>query len=138
MVYYVDSSSLVKLIRTEDHSAALRVFLADAELVSSQLVLAEVPRAVRRFTVGWRRSEVDALLARTDLVLAACALRPVDRELLGSAGALPQPALRSLDAVHVAAALRLAPLDGFVTYDERQAAAARLHGLSTFRPEDRL
>ncbi len=136
MVYYVDSSALVKLIRTEDHSGALRRFLADAELVSCHLVLVEIPRAVRRLAAGWRQAQVEALLARADTLLGACALRPLDRELLGGAGALARPELRSLDAVHVAAALRLAPLDGFVTYDERQAAAARLHGLSTSRPED--
>jgi hypothetical protein len=39
-----------------------------------------------------------------------------------------------LDAIHVAAAIDLAPLDGFVTYDERQAAAARLAGLRTVSP----
>ena len=44
------------------------------------------------------------------------------------------PALRALDAIHIASAADLAPLDGFVTYDERQAAAARLAGMRTFAP----
>lgn len=51
-----------------------------------------------------------------------------------AAGALAEPALRTLDAVHVAAAVDLSPLDAFVSYDERQAAAARLAGLRTVRP----
>lgn len=51
-----------------------------------------------------------------------------------AAGALAEPALRALDAIHVAAAIDLAPIDGFVTYDERQAAAARLAGLRTISP----
>ena len=45
---YLDSSALVKLVREEPESAALRGFLADADLVSSELVLTEVPRAIRR------------------------------------------------------------------------------------------
>jgi hypothetical protein len=34
----------------------------------------------------------------------------------------------------VAAALGVTPVDGFLSYDERQAAAARLAGLRTFAP----
>jgi len=49
-------------------------------------------------------------------------------------GAFAEPALRALDAIHIASATDLSPLDGFVTYDERQAAAARLAGLRTLSP----
>ena len=43
--------------------------------------------------------------------------------------------LRSLDAVHVAAALDLGDdLDGIVTYDDRLAEAARLHGVQVISP----
>jgi len=52
---------------------------------------------------------------------------------LGS-GAFAEPRLRALDAIHLAAAIDSTPLDGFVTYDERQAAAARLAGLRTVAP----
>jgi predicted nucleic acid-binding protein len=61
-------------------------------------------------------------------------LLPLDRALLIAAGALAEPALRALDAIHVAAAVDLSPLDAFLTYDERQAAAARLAGLRTVGP----
>ena len=67
-------------------------------------------------------------------MLDAVALLPLDRALLLAAGALAEPALRALDAIHVAAAIDAAPLDGFVSYDERQAAAARLAGLRTVSP----
>jgi hypothetical protein len=43
-----------------------------------------------------------------------------------------QPA--RLDAIHVAAAVDLSPLDAFVSYDERQSAAAWLAGLRTVQP----
>ena len=45
------------------------------------------------------------------------------------------PALRALDAIHVAAAVDLSPIDAFVSYDERQSAAARLAGLRTAAPK---
>lgn len=42
--------------------------------------------------------------------------------------------MRALDAIHVTTAADLHPIDAFVTYDERQAAAARLAGLRTVAP----
>jgi hypothetical protein len=54
--------------------------------------------------------------------------------VLLAAGALAEPALRALDGIHIASATDLLPLDGFVTYDERQAAGARLAGLRTVSP----
>ena len=59
---------------------------------------------------------------------------PLDRSLLVVAGALQEPALRALDAIHVAAAADVSPIDAFLSYDERQAAAARLAGLRTVAP----
>jgi hypothetical protein len=39
---------LVKLVRREAETAALGTFLASADIVASELVLTEVPRAVHR------------------------------------------------------------------------------------------
>jgi predicted nucleic acid-binding protein len=74
------------------------------------------------------------LIERAERVLASLALLPVDRLTLVAAGAIEEPGLRALDAVHVASALDAGRLDAFVTYDERQAAAARLVGLRTIAP----
>ena len=133
-LFYADASALVKLVRDEPESHALRTFLADADLVSCELVLTEIPRAIRRAAAHDPRSDLDPLMDRAGEVLDALGLRPLDRVLLLAAGALSEPALRALDAIHVAAAIDMAPLDGFVTYDERQAAAARLAGLRTMSP----
>jgi uncharacterized protein len=133
-VFYADSSALVKLVRDEPESNALRVFLADADLVSSELILTEIPRAVRRAAGDDPALPLDLLLERAGAVLEAVALRPLDRAVLAAAGALAEPALRALDAIHVASAIDLHPVDTFVTYDERQAAAARLAGLRTMAP----
>lgn len=133
-LFYLDASALVKLLRDEPESGSLRTFLAGADLLSSELVLTEIPRAVRRAAAHDPRLPLDLLLDRCGGLLDALALAPLDRGLLAAAGALAEPALRALDAIHVAAAVDLLPLDGFVTYDERQGAAARLAGLRTIAP----
>jgi predicted nucleic acid-binding protein len=123
-LFYIDASALVKLVRDEPESPALRSFLADADLVSCEICLTEVPRAIRR----------ELLLQRAGELFDSLGLLAVERELLLAAGALDEPALRSLDAIHLVAAIALSPLDGFVSYDERQGAAARLAGLRTLAP----
>ena len=133
-LFYTDSSALVKLVRDEPESAALRAFVDDAELISCELVLTEVPRAIRRAAARDTRLPVDLLLDRAGETLDAIALLPLDRSLLVDAGALQEPALRALDAIHVAAAADVSPIDAFLSYDERQAAAARLAGLRTVAP----
>ena len=133
-LFYADSSALVKLVRGEAESPALRAYLAEADLVTSELAVTEMSRAVRRAAAGGPRSTLDLLLERVGELLDAVAMRPLDRALLLGAGALAEPALRTLDAIHVAAAIHLSPIEAFVTYDERQAAVARLAGLRTIAP----
>ena len=133
-LFYIDASALVKLVRDEPESPALRSYLAEADLVTCELVLTEVPRAIRRAAAHDPRLPLDTLLQRTDELLDALALLPLEHALLAAAGAIAEPALRALDAIHVCAATDLGPLDAFVSYDERQAAAARLAGLRTTAP----
>lgn len=127
---YLDSSALVKLVRAEPESAALTVFTADAELVSCELALTELPRAIRRAAPD----DPSSLLEHAGDVLDAVALLPLDRALLLAAGSFTEPSLRALDAIHLAAAIDASPVDAFVSYDERQSAAARLAGLRTVAP----
>jgi predicted nucleic acid-binding protein len=133
-LFYADASALMKLIRDEPESRALRSFLEDADLVTCELVLTELPRAVRRAAAHESALPLDGLLVRAGELVDALALVPLDRGLLAAAGALAEPALRTLDAIHVAAAVTLTPIDAFVSYDERQSAAGRLAGLRTIAP----
>lgn len=134
-VLYADASALVKLIADEPHSQALEVYVAEAELLSSELVLGEVPRALRRITAaGSARKQLELQLERAFGLLDEIALHPVEVPILEAAGAIELPALRTLDAVHVVTALHLQPIDAFLTYDVRQAASARLAGLRTVAP----
>jgi predicted nucleic acid-binding protein len=77
---------------------------------------------------------LEELRERAGELLAGIALRSIDHDLLLGAGALAEPSLRTLDAIHVTTALYLSPVEAFVTYDVRQAAAARLAGLRTVAP----
>jgi len=133
-LYYADASALVKLVRDEPESASLRAFLHDADLVTCEIVLTDVPRAVRRAAARDTDLHLDLLVARTGELLDAVALLPLDRGLLTAAGVVAEPSLRALDAIHVVAAVAVEPIDAFVSYDERQSAAARLAGLRTIAP----
>jgi uncharacterized protein len=74
-------------------------------------------------------------LRNAERLLRTAVLRPIDPTILREAGEVPDPFLRSLDAIHVATAGRLRPLLGaFVTYDKRQGAVAREAGLRVVSP----
>lgn len=133
-LFYADASALVKLVRDEPESEALRAFVDDADLASCELVLTELPRAIRRAAADDPRLPLEALVVRAGELLEAVALLALDRDLLAFAGALAEPALQAFDAIHIAAAVDLSPIDAFVSYDERQSAAARLAGLRTIQP----
>jgi uncharacterized protein len=133
-LFYLDSSALVKLVRREPESEELRRFLADADLVSSELVLTEVPRAIRRAAGLNPQLPAERLMAQAESLLDALGLLPLDRALLAAAGAFDEATLRALDAIHLASAVDIAPIDAFVSYDGRQRSAAGLAGLLTVAP----
>jgi predicted nucleic acid-binding protein len=69
------------------------------------------------------------------LLLEEVTLVELTPSLLESAGRLPDPTLRSLDAVHVATALLVRnDIDLVISYDRRMPAAAAAHGLPTAAP----
>jgi predicted nucleic acid-binding protein len=131
---YLDASALVKAIRGERGAIALTAYLQGVEPVSSELVLTEVPRALRRVAAENSRFQLEPALRQASEMFDLLSLRPVDEVLLIGAGLLAEPTLRSLDAIHVVTALHVYPIDAFVTYDKRQAAVARLAGLETVAP----
>jgi predicted nucleic acid-binding protein len=126
---YVDSSALVKLVVLEPESRALRAFLArDPERVSCALVRTEVLRAVR--PVG------PAAVAAARRLLQHVDLIRLDDALLEAAGTIEPVGLRSLDAIHLAAASLVAPaLRAIVTYDRRMMDAATAMGFAVATPE---
>jgi predicted nucleic acid-binding protein len=130
----LDSSALVKLIVKEPESQALLALAHGRGLVSSELALVEVPRAIRRLARGGSSTRV-SLERGIERLFAAIGLLPLRREVLLRAGAFAAPWLRALDAIHLAAAIDIAEdVEAFVSYDARQGEAARYAGLAVLAP----
>lgn len=127
MTWYLDTSAFLKLVTVEKESPALREwFGSHGPVWSSQLLVTEAGRAAAR--LGLADDVVDAALATVSTVLPSATT-------FYAAGRLSTPALRSLDALHVATAVELgADLEGVVSYDERLLAAARAEGLPVVSP----
>ena len=128
MTWYFDTSALTKLITTEreSHSLAEARAVGGWIIASSELVRTELARAALR--KGASVDAFGAFLRRLDLI-------PLERRVLDVAGRLQPPALRSLDAIHIASALALGTAcEGFVTYDLRMREAAELAGLIVISP----
>jgi predicted nucleic acid-binding protein len=126
---YLDSSALLKLVVEEPGSWALGDYLVGRDPFSSDLSRVELPRAVRRRGLG---TGAIGLAVR---VLEGVELLAIGEEVLSRASVLGPPAMRSLDAIHLASALTLGPeLDAVITYDRRLASAAELAGLRVESP----
>lgn len=131
MAFYLDTSALVKLVVSEPETAALRLWIesADRDLVTSDLARTELMRVVRRVVPD------RALLARE--VLESVVIVEVTTAVFEEAGRLHPVELRSLDAIHLAAALYLGDdLEGLVTYDTRLAEGASTNGIEPIAPID--
>lgn len=128
-VAYLDSSAFVKLIVTEPESQALRQALARwPERASATLLRTETVRALRR-------SGNDRYVAQARRLLRSVHMIRVDEPLLDRAGDLDPSDLRSLDAIHLAAALEISPDLGIVyAYDTRLKQAAEAYGLYVDAP----
>ncbi len=130
MAYYIDTSALTKLVVAEAETAGLRAWFAerDRDPVSCDLTRTELMRAVRRVAPD--------RVVRAREVLDSVTLIALTTEILEAAGRLDPTILRTLDAIHLAAALDLGDeLDGIVTYNDRLAEAALANGVAVVSPE---
>lgn len=126
-VWYADSSAVVKLITPEPETSALRDWLADRDWVVSDLHRTELHRVAQRIG-GTAPARVRRLIDELDVVR----LTPARFD---EAGRLEPAGLRSLDALHLAAARALGEdLAGLVAYDLRLADAARGIGIAVASP----
>jgi uncharacterized protein len=118
----------VKLPLREPEHEALREELARWDgHVASALLAVEATRACARYGPEYAEQ------ARRGIEHVA--LVPIDHAVLDRARDLHPPALRTLDAIHLASALTIAADVGvFVAYDERLLAAAAAHGLPVAAP----
>ena len=125
--WYLDTSAAMKLLVFEEESPAF-VEAIDTEkplLTSSTLLVTELNRARQR-RASLDASSVNDLLFRLQIF-------DLDRLAFQHAGALPGKHLRSLDAIHISAAM-LGGCTTMVTYDHRMAEAAENSGLEVVSP----
>jgi predicted nucleic acid-binding protein len=101
-------------------------FASHGPVWSSQLLQTEALRAGVRLGIG--TDVVEDALDTVSMVLPSATTFFV-------AGRLPPPALRSLDAVHLATALEIGDdLEGMVAYDDRLIEAARAGSIEVITP----
>lgn len=128
-MYYLDTSAATKLVIAERGSAALRRWLStrDDRVFSSDLLRTELLRATRR--------AAPEQMTQARAVLDALLLVRLTSQICERAALLAPTLLRSLDSLHLAAALEMGDeLDGIVTYDDRLAAAATDGGVTVIQP----
>ena len=127
-VAYLDSSTIVKLVIREPESRALGAWRRSVGgIATCALARTEVVRAVALAGPG-AVARARELLRRLDIIA-------LDDALLDAAAVIAPNTLRSLDAIHLTAALALADdLDAVVTYDRRMLAAATDLGLPVASP----
>ncbi|ACU54539.1 PilT protein domain protein [Acidimicrobium ferrooxidans DSM 10331] len=129
MVFYLDTSAAAKLVVAEPASEAMASWAAshETQVIASDLLRTELLRATRRAAPD--------RMQRARSVLDALTLFNLTSATLERAATLDPEELRSLDALHLAAALELGDeLDGIVTYDNRMAAAASQYGVAVIVP----
>jgi len=125
---YVDASALLKLYLEESDSDACRAILrADRRWHSANHSQVEVRRNLRRGLRGRALVEARKLFAIDWAGLNAVEL---DSRTCAEAAAVAEDSgVRTLDALHLAAARRVLERDmRFLTYDRRQAETARSLG----------
>jgi predicted nucleic acid-binding protein len=127
---YLDTSALIKLVVAESESPSLRTYLGtipDDTLFTAALTRTELIRAVRRVD--------EAATTRSRHLLGGLATVNLTNSLLDAAAVLEPSLLRSLDAIHLAAAQRAgADLRAVITYDIRMADAAGLLSIPVIAP----
>ena len=129
MTLYVDSSALLKrYVDEHDSEAADTLMASDPVLVTSRVTEVEVRRNLTRLLDSSALSEARTQFSRD---LDAFALIGLDPTTCNEAVRIAEATLcRSLDALHLASATRAGAATTLLTFDIRQAQAARSLGMS--------
>jgi predicted nucleic acid-binding protein len=127
---YVDSSALLKRYVDEpDSDTAEALLQSDSSLLTARHTIVEVRRNLARLL-----GEREATAARSAFIedLVVLSLVELDEVICETAAGIAElTGVRTLDALHLAAAQRVgAPAVPFLTFDLRQAQAARGLGLT--------
>lgn len=118
----------MKLVVEEPESSSLERHLEGGPLLAtSRVAVVEVLRAASL------ANPAPEVRVAAEGLLSSCMLVDLSDDLLRSAALLASATVRTLDAIHLASALRIRP-DEFVAYDRRLLDAALAHGLAASSP----
>lgn len=129
MTLYVDSSALLKrYVDEHDSAVADELLRSDPVLVTSRLTEVEVRRNLTRLLDG---DELDRQRRALSVDLDLFALVALDATTMSAAARIAEQTMcRSLDAIHLGATQRAGTATTLLTFDVRQARAARELGMS--------
>lgn len=125
---YLDTSVLGRVLLDEPDTPVIRRELGHFDRhVSSRLLGVELRRLGQR----------EDMLVLAEELLSGKLLVPMDEEILTAAETLTPSPVATLDAIHLATAIRLADedeLDAIMTYDKQLASGATEHGITVVSP----
>ena len=130
---YMDTSALTKLLISEPETPELRTWLTAQidqgdSAATSALGRVELMRTVARYGNSGHSDRARYLLDGLDIL-------PLTEPMMTLAESIGPATLRSLDAIHLAAAAYFKQqLTTFVTYDHRLLEGSRTIGLTTASP----
>ncbi len=129
-VLYLDASAIVKLVVRESETDALMGYVSETELITSEIATIEVPRAAHL------KTGAEMVMGHAEELLLRFYIVALDDALLKSAARTRPPELRTLDAIHLASAIRIRDhIDAVVAYDHRLERAAKHSGLRVAAPQ---
>lgn len=129
----MDTSALTKLLISEPETTELRIWLTaqsgqGEDAATSTLGRVESMRVVARYGQPGQTERARYLLDGLDIL-------PLTEPVIGLAETIGPATLRSLDAIHLAAAAQIKrELTAFVTYDHRLLSGCREVGFVTASP----
>jgi predicted nucleic acid-binding protein len=115
------------MLEEPDKKAIQRALAKFDRSVASRLLRVELRRVGKR----------EDALEEADSILDDVLLIPVDESVLATAETISPTTVGTLNAIHLATAVRLAEagdLDTLMTYDKRLADGARKHGIAVLSP----
>jgi predicted nucleic acid-binding protein len=147
MILYLDSSALLKLYVAEADSNVVHQWARSADILAScRIALVEAMSGLARRQRDGTLNAVEVEQVRLAFLADWDGYVALDMNEVAAAALVQRHALRALDAIHLAAALRLASApelastsaDGtvrFASFDQRQRAAAAAEGLAVLPPD---
>ncbi|MGE0730521.1 MAG: type II toxin-antitoxin system VapC family toxin [Acidimicrobiia bacterium] len=134
MPIYLDATALLRrYVHNPDRQLVLEAMAGEAEWCTSSLTRSECQLALRQLTAS--PGQYERLAGALQRDWDACWVVPLDGRCLARAAQLgAQFGLRTVDALHLAAADRLPRPASYLTFDRRQIPAAAGLGFRVVSP----